>query len=97
MTRWSSSRVVGPASVEEGGRGPGGGTRTPRKTPVSSGWSLPRRMASMVRAPNTNPSSSEFDASRFAPWTPEQAASPQAHNPGSVEAPSRSVQMPPDR
>ena len=40
------------------------------------------------------PSSSEFDASRLAPWTPVQAVSPAAHKPGRVVAPSRSVRTP---
>ena len=53
---------------------------------------LARRRSPRRRArANTRPSSSEFDASRFAPCTPEHAASPHAHRPGSVVAPSRSV------
>ena len=43
----------------------------------------PASIASTTRAPNTMPSSSEFDASRLAPCTPEQATSPAAHRPGS--------------
>ena len=53
--------------------------------------------ASTTRGPNTMPSSSEFDASRLAPWTPLQAASPATHSPGSEVAPSRSATMPPHR
>ena len=52
-------------------------------------------MASTQRAPKTMPSSSEFEASRFAPCTPVQAASPAAQRPGSAVAPSRSVSTPP--
>ena len=33
---------------------------------------------SAMRRENTSPSSSELDASRLAPWTPEQATSPVA-------------------
>ena len=45
--------------------------------------SRPRSMASTTRAPNTMPSSSELEARRLAPCTPEQATSPAAHSPGS--------------
>ena len=31
-----------------------------------------------MRSPKTSPSSSEFEANRFAPWTPVAAFSPQA-------------------
>jgi hypothetical protein len=63
--------------------------------PVGSGPSLPRSTASTTRGPKTMPSSSELDASRLAPWTPLQPASPATHRPGSEEAPSRSARMPP--
>ena len=69
----------------------------PRITPDASGASLPARIASTIRGANTSPSSNEFDASRLAPCTPEHAASPHDQSPGSVEAPSRSVTIPPDR
>ena len=59
--------------------------RWPRARPC------PASIASTTRGANTRPSSSEFDASRLAPWTPVHAASPHAHRPGSVDAPSRSV------
>ena len=59
--------------------------------------SLPATIASTTRGANTSPSSSEFDASRFAPCTPEHAASPHDQSPGSVDAPSRSVATPPQR
>jgi cytosine deaminase len=48
-----------------------------------------------TRAPKTSPSSSEFEASRLAPWTPVEAASPQAHRPVSDVRPERSVSIPP--
>ena len=47
----------------------------------------PPRCASASRAPNTMPSSSEFDARRLAPCTPVQATSPTAHSPGSALRP----------
>ena len=43
-------------------------------------------IASPARAPNTAPSSSEFDASRFAPCTPVRATSPTAYRPGKRRA-----------
>ena len=45
--------------------------------------------------PKTAPSKSEFDARRFAPWTPLDATSPTAKSPGIVVCPTRSVQTPP--
>ena len=68
----------------------------PARAPVASGASRPDRMASTQRAPNTMPSRSEFEASRFAPCTPVQATSPAAQRPGSAVAPSRSTSTPPD-
>ena len=56
-----------------------------------------RRSASASRAPKTIPSSSELEASRLAPCTPVQAASPAAQSPGSAVAPHRSVTTPPER
>ena len=50
-----------------------------RSTPRSP---CPARIASTTRRPNTRPSSSEFDASRFAPCTPLHAASPHAQRCG---------------
>ena len=70
---------------------------TARMAPVGSAASLPRTIASITRGANTIPSSSEFDASRLAPWTPVHAVSPHAHSPGRALAPSRSVTMPPER
>ena len=61
------------------------------------GRSCRRAIASTTRRPNTSPSSSEFDARRFAPCTPLHAASPHDHRCGSVVAPSRSVTTPPER
>ena len=46
----------------------------------------PPRIALPARAPNTNPSSSELLASRFAPCTPVHAASPAANRPGTPTA-----------
>ena len=70
---------------------------TARMAPVGSGSRFPRSMASTTRVPNTMPSSSEFDASRLAPCTPEHATSPAAHRPGRTAAPSRSVTTPPQK
>ena len=96
------SRHVGAASAASPGRPTVGGVggALDRRAAHRS-----RRVASLpvgdapgsMRVPKTRPSSREFDASRFAPWTPLHAASPHAHSPGSVVAPSRSVQMPPER
>ena len=58
----------------------------PRMIPVCCGPSRPAAIASTQRAPNTSPSSSEFEASRLAPWTPESAHSPHAQSPGRVVA-----------
>ena len=55
-----------------------------------------RSTSSAIRRPNTSPSSSEFEASRLAPCTPVQAASPQAYSPGTEVRPERSVAMPPE-
>ena len=66
-----------------------------RMAPVVSGPSTPAAIASTTRAPNTMPSSSEFEANRFAPCTPEQLVSPAAHRPGNEVAPFRSVMTPP--
>ncbi len=41
-------------------------------------------IACAARVPKTRPSSSEFEANRFAPWTPVQAASPAAKSPGNT-------------
>ena len=84
-----------PAPISPGSDGPG--CRMGRRAPVASGPSFPGSTASIARAPNTMPSSSEFDARRLAPWTPVHATSPAAHRPGSAVAPSRSVRMPPQR
>ena len=54
-----------------------------------------RAIDSATRRPNTSPSSRLFDASRFAPCTPVAATSPQAHSPGRLVRPSRSVRTPP--
>ena len=70
---------------------------TARMAPVAAADVRPASMASTTRAPNTMPSSSELDASRLAPCTPEQATSPAAHSPASDVAPSRSVTTPPQR
>ena len=75
----------------------GGSESTPAIAPVGSGPSLPATIAVTTRRPNTSPSSSEFDARRFAPCTPLHAVSPHAQRCGSVVAPSRSVTTPPER
>src|SRR5215218_340203 len=54
-----------------------------------------RTAASPALAPNTSPSSSEFDARRFAPCTPVQLTSPAAYSPATVLRPQRSVRIPP--
>ena len=51
--------------------------------------------ASAARRPKTRHSSSELEASRFAPWTPVAALSPAAYNPGMSVRPTRSVTTPP--
>ena len=68
----------------------------PAIAPVASGASLPATIADDALAEH-EPSSSEFDASRLAPCTPLHAVSPHAQRCGSVDAPSRSVTMPPDK
>ena len=70
--------------VSEATTGAGGRGSSSRSTIVSA-----------IRRPNTNPSSSEFYASRFAPCTPVQATSPQANSPGTPVRPCRSVLTPP--
>ena len=56
----------------------------------------PVAMSAAMRRPNTRPSSSEFEASRFAPCTPVQATSPHAYSPAIEVRPCRSVRTPPD-
>ena len=75
----------------------GSSASTPAIAPVDSGPTLPATIAHTTRRPNTRPSSSEFDARRFAPCTPLHAVSPHAQRCGRVDAPSRSVTTPPDR
>src|SRR4051794_14884342 len=48
-----------------------------------------------MRREKTSPSSREFEASRLAPCTPEQATSPVAERPGTSVRPCRSVATPP--
>src|SRR5262249_29453782 len=48
-----------------------------------------------ARRPKTRHSSSEFEASRLAPWTPVHAHSPAAYSPGTDVRPSRAPTMPP--
>ena len=45
--------------------------------------------------PKTTASSSEFEASRLAPWAPVADTSPHAHRPGSVVRPRASTMTPP--
>ena len=56
-----------------------GASAVGRLAPAPAG---PPAMSAAIRRANTSPSSSEFDASRFAPCTPVQATSPQAYRPG---------------
>ena len=51
-------------------------------------------MSCATRAPNTTASSSELEASRFAPCAPVEATSPQAHSPSTLVRPEASVRMP---
>ena len=100
MIRCSSSRIGSAGRGRDSTASTGGAASgaMPRSTPVAFGpVACPATIASTARAANTRPSSSEFDARRFAPCTPEHAASPHAHRPGSVVAPSRSVHTPPER
>ena len=53
-------------------------------------------MSSAIRRAKTSPSSSELEASRLAPCTPVQAASPHAYRPGIEVRPRRSVRTPPE-
>ena len=59
--------------------------RQARSTPSS---------AIAARRPKTSASASEFDASRFAPWTPVLATSPAANTPETLVRPHRSVSTP---
>src|SRR5699024_3301713 len=67
-------------------------TTSAAATPVAaaSAAAASAAAASAARAPNTAPSSSEFEASRFAPCTPVRAHSPAASSPGRELRPSRS-------
>ena len=69
------------------GKSEGGGVA------ATAGRARERVMARPARAPNTTPSSSELLASRLAPCTPVQAASPAANKPGRAGA---AVQIGPD-
>ena len=55
-----------------------------------------RARSAAMRSANTNPSSNEFEASRFAPCTPVPATSPHAYRPDTVVRPRRSVCTPPE-
>ena len=65
----SCSSLRAPPATRPAVRPSGEGSR---HSPSSAGSTVAMRRA------NTSPSSSEFDASRLAPWTPEQATSPLA-------------------
>ena len=100
MIRCSSSRIGAPAG--ESGAGTTSGRTGSEVDPAEHTGGVRRVLAPRdrldARAPRTPGSpSSEFDARRFAPWTPVHAASPHAQRPGRVVAPSRSVQTPPHR
>ena len=77
-----SSRVVMAAAR---GRGTRGAARSPR----AAIGTRRRRYRRATRAPNTTASSSELEASRFAPCAPVEATSPQAHSPSTRAAPVR--------
>ena len=85
----SASRVSGPASCGVGSLSvivsPDGSAHVPGDSTVRC----------TTRFANTTVSSSEFEASRFAPCTPVQAHSPQAYSPGSVVSPQTFVRTPP--
>ena len=53
--------------------------------------------SSAAAAANTTPSSSEFEASRFAPWRPVQVTSPAANRFATSVSPRRSVTTPPQQ
>ena len=87
-------------SSPPGGRGaapPGtrpGGARGRR--PAAAAGAARRAAPSAIRREKTRPSSSELEASRLAPCTPEQATSPVAYRPGTLLRPHRSVRTPPE-
>ena len=56
--------------------------RRVRAAATRLGSAARRGAASAARRPKTRHSSSEFEARRFAPWTPVQAHSPAAYRPG---------------
>ena len=64
------------------------GSASPRRCHVGVVEARGRRARpAPARRPKTRHSSSEFEASRFAPWTPVQAHSPAAYSPGTDGAP----------
>ena len=89
MIRWISPRASGAISGSSDGLV--GARRAHRRRAVAR-----EAMSAAMRSAKTRPSSSELEASRFAPWTPVQATSPQAYRPGTVVRPRRSVRTPPE-
>ena len=82
-----------PRAAHARGTAPRAGTATaPRAPPPGCSAT---RSASAQRWAKTSDSSSEFEASRFAPCTPVHATSPTAQSPGNDVRPSRSVATPP--
>ena len=73
-----------------------GPVRSTGSAPVSVPSATRPAASAAARVANTSPSSKEFDANRFAPCTPEHAASPTAYSPRTVERPLSSVRMPPE-
>ena len=61
---------------------------------ASYSGALPSVASTSLRE-NTSVSSSELLASRLAPWTAAQAASPQAYRPSTLVRPHVSIRMPP--
>ena len=74
-------------AISPSGRSSAAGSAHARSSPGST---------SAIRREKTRPSSSELEASRLAPWTPEHATSPVAYSPGTDERPHRSVATPPE-
>ena len=91
MAAARTGRNAGSAPGPSGGsRQPARGPGMPVRGPVSSAASR-----SPARRPVISASVSELDASRLAPCTPVDAASPTAYSPGTVVRPSMSARMPP--
>ena len=91
ITCWISARTGGSSRTCSTASSPAGSTGT--------GTSVHGRLlarSAPIRSAKTRPSSSELEASRFAPWTPVQATSPQAYRRGTLVRPHVSVRTPPE-